>query len=92
MSLSIDNSKVEELSASLTLGYEVSTSSAEGTIENYAPVYPNYPAGGTTYASYNLVTPESRGNLLALRRRVELSGVPLVSAGELEAELREMRR
>ena len=93
MLLSIDNTKVEELTASLrNAGYAVSPSLVEATIESSSPIYPNYPPGGTTCSSHNLVTPESKEHLSALRRKIERSGIPLVDADDLESELREMRR
>ena len=92
MLFSIDNSKVEELLAASPMGYEVSTSSVDTIIENFSPLYPNCPAGGTTYGSPALVTSETRAHLASLRRRVVDSGIPLVNSDELDAEIREMRR
>jgi hypothetical protein len=84
MLFAIDNHKVEKLLASSPLGYEVSISSVDVTIENYAPFYPSLPAGGTIQTG-------AREHLLALRRKIEASGTPLISADDLESEMREMR-
>jgi len=93
MLLSIDKTKVEELTASLrNVGYAVSPSLVDAKIESICSIYPNYPPGGTTFSAHNLVTPESKKHLSALRREIERSGIPLVDADALESELREMRR
>ena len=85
MSFAIDANKVEELLASTPLGYEVSPiSSVTVTIDNYAPLYPDL-AGGTMAIG-------TREHLLTLRRRIEESGIPLISADGLDSEIREMRR
>ena len=85
MSFVIDNAKVEELLASSHLGYEMSGSLIDVGIENYTSLYPNLPAGG-------MIPAGTREHLLALRRRIEESGTPLVSADGLDSEIREMRR
>jgi hypothetical protein len=87
MSFVIDNAKVEELLASSHMSYEVSSSSVAVAIENSTPIplYPSLPAGGMTPTG-------TREHLLALRRKIEASGIPLISPDELESEVREMRR
>ena len=95
MLFAINNDKVEEL---LAMGGswpgEIPISEATLVTENSTPIYPIYSVGGTTYAyaSPTLVTAETREHLLALRKRIEASGVPLISADGLDAELRERRR
>jgi hypothetical protein len=90
MSFSINESKVEELLKSASKGYEVSGGMAEGSeTQNYAPCYT---VSWTDYAAPILVTPESREHLMALRRKIEESGVPLKSADDLTAEISRMRR
>ena len=92
MSFSINNAKVEELRTSNHGEYHPQTYMVEATATNLASsYYPNYPAGGISYGSTVLVTPEAREHLMALRRRIEGSGIPLVSSDELDAEIREMR-
>ena len=85
MSFVIDNAKVEELLASSHMSYEFSGSSVNVAIENYAPIYPSLPAGGT-------IPPGTREHLVSLRRKIETSGIPLISADDLDSEIREMRR
>jgi len=85
MSFVIDNAKVDELLASSELGYAVTISSIDVGIDNYTSIYPNRTAGGT-------IPIGTREHLLALRRKIETSGIPLVSTAELDSEIREMRR
>ncbi len=82
----IDNAKVEELLASSHLSYAASGTLISVATENYAPVYPSPPVGGTTLLS------GTREHLLALRRKIEASGTPLINADDLDSEIREMRR
>jgi hypothetical protein len=90
MSFTIDDSKVDELLKSSKKTYEVSTSTIGLGTENYSPPY--YAASGVTYTTPGLVTEESREHLMALRRKIEESGIPLKNAGDLGLEIREMRR
>jgi hypothetical protein len=87
MSFAIDNAKVKKLLTSSHTNSEFSGSLLSVGIENYnnTPFYPNLPAGGT-------MSEGTREHLLALRRKIEKSGTPLISANELDAEIREMRR
>lgn len=85
MSFAIDNAKVKKLLASSHMGYEFSGSSVDVAIENYSPLYPNLPAGGTMPAG-------TREHLFSLRRKIEKSGIPLISADDLDSEIHEMRR
>jgi hypothetical protein len=81
----IDNAKVEELRASSHASYAASGTLIDVATENYAPVYPSPPVGGTLPLG-------TREYLLALRRKIEASGTPLISADDLDSEIREMRR
>jgi hypothetical protein len=93
MSFSINSAKVEELLASGgSWSGEIPFSEATLVPENDACFYPSYSVGGTTYAFPALITSGTREHLLALRKRIEASGVPLISTDELDAEIREMRR
>jgi hypothetical protein len=90
MSLSINESKVAELLKSSETGYTVSD--VPLVIANSTPVYPvTYEVSGTVYTAPALVTPETKERLLAARRQIEESGVPLKGLGELAREIDEMR-
>jgi hypothetical protein len=88
MSFAIDDAKVKKLLESSPTDYESPSGSPLNVgIDNYTntPIYPSLPAGGT-------IPEGTREHLLALRRKIEESGTPLISADELESEIREMRR
>ena len=88
MSLSIDRIKVEEL-LKMT-GDQTSLFNPIFPIDDRAPFYPTNMAGGFLYSES--LTPDARGNLLNLRKRIETTGIPLLDSEELDAEIRESRR
>jgi hypothetical protein len=87
MLFAIDDAKVTELLESSRSLYELSGSPLVMGSENYKrePIYPDLPVGGTVPAG-------SGEHLFLLRSKIEMSGTPLISAEDLEAEIREMRR
>ena len=93
MLLSIDEEKVAEvLKSSGIPQYKVSKSEVtEPTvgIKNYASAL--CAMSGTIYAAPLLVTAETKERLMAARRKIEESGVPLKSAEDLTKEIDEMR-
>jgi hypothetical protein len=92
MLLSINEAKVAELLESSNKGYEVFTSGVPIVIENCNPAYPvTSEVTGTVYTAPVLITAETRERLMAVRRQIEESGVPLKSAEELTKEIGEMR-
>jgi hypothetical protein len=89
MSLSINEAKVAELLKSSNKGYTVES---VPIAENFCPAYPiASEVSGAVYAAPVLVTAEARERLLAARRQIEESGVPLKSEEELVREIHEMR-
>jgi hypothetical protein len=93
MLLSINENRITELLKSSGNGYAVSTSDVPATtIENYHSAYaPTYEVSGVVYTSPALVTAETKEHLMSARHRIEESGVPLKSEGELTREIDEMR-
>jgi hypothetical protein len=84
MLLSINEAKIAELLES--------GNSGPFRIENYELANPmTTEVYGTVYGAPVLVTPETRERLMAARRQVEESGVPLKRAEELTREIDEMR-
>ena len=96
MLLSINEAKVAELLKSSSNGYNGYTVElVQPVIENNMMVEkpnPKYPdVSESVYTAPALVTAETRERLLAARRQIEESGVPLKSAEELLREIDEMR-
>ena len=92
MLLSINESKIAELLKSSDTGYAVFASDLPIVVENYKAAYPTTTeVSGVVYASPLLITAETREYLLAARRKIEESGVPLKSAEVLTREIDEMR-
>jgi hypothetical protein len=90
MSLSINESKIAELLESSSKGYTVSD--VPLVIENSSPIYPaTSEVSGTVYTAPALVTAETRELLIAARRQIEESGIPLKSVSELKKEIDEIR-
>lgn len=90
MLLSINEDKVAELLKSSNKGYTVSD--VPLVIENSTAPYPlTSEVSGTVYTAPMLVTAETKEWLLAARRRIEESGVPLKGIKELAQEIDEMR-
>jgi hypothetical protein len=91
MLLSINESKVAEMLKSSPGGYTVFASDVP-LVENLQPAYTaTSEVHGAIYAAPVLVTPETREHLMAVRRQIEESGVPLKSAADLTKEIDEMR-
>ena len=93
MLLSINEAEVAKLLQSNDKPYAtVFTSDLPTVSENYSPAYtPTCEVSGTVYAAPLLVTPETKGRLMSIRREIEGSGTPLKGAGELTREIDEMR-
>jgi hypothetical protein len=89
MSLSINEAKVAELLEASNRGYTVEN---VPITENFSPAFPTASeVSGVVYTAPVLVTAETKERLLAARRQIEESGVPLKSAEELTREIDEMR-
>ena len=92
MLLSINESKVAELLRSSDKGYAVAD--VPIVAENLAGgvMYPTTTeVSGAIYGTPLLITEETKEHLMSLRRKIEESGVPLKSVGELTKEIDEMR-
>lgn len=89
MLLSINEAKVAELLESSSRGYAVGN---VPITENFSHVY-RIPSevSGAIYTAPVLVTAMTRERLLAARRQIEESGVPLKGAEDLAREIDEMR-
>jgi len=86
MSLSISNTKIEEL---LTSPYEGTPSFDDAGNQS---MWSRTSVGGVVYATPILVTTDTKEHLMSHRRKIESAGIPLISGDELDSELREMRR
>ncbi len=92
MLLSINESKIAELLKSSDKGYAVFASDLPIAAENYKSAYPaTTEVSGVVYASPLQINVETRENLIAARRKIEESGVPLKSPEVLTREIDEMR-
>jgi len=92
MLLSINEGKIAELLKSSEKGYAVFASDLPVATENYKSVYPaTTEVSGVVYASPLRITEETREHLIAARRKIEESGVPLKSPEVLTREIDEMR-
>lgn len=89
-SIAIDNAKVKELLSPAHGFVEKTVPSADGAVANFA-TYPSYGAGGISYTPAPLVTPGGKERLMALRRKIEVSGTSLISGDDLESEMHELR-
>lgn len=89
MSLVINEEKVRELTVAIRgKGYVVSASPLETRTENYAPLYSTYEMSGTDAAcNFEAASRESRRQLMAIRKKIEESGVPLHDIGSLTEEI-----
>jgi hypothetical protein len=89
MLLSINEAKVAELLESSSRGYAVGN---VPITENFRHEYRiAYEVSGAVYTAPVLATAMTRERLLAARRQIEESGVPLKGAEELAREIDEMR-
>jgi len=92
MLLSINEGKIAELLKSSEKGYAVFASDLPVATENYKSAYPaTTEVSGVVYASPLRITEETREHLIAARRKIEESGVPLKSPEVLTREIDEMR-
>ena len=93
MLLTIDQAKVEALLKSSTRGYEVFTSNLPAVeLENPAHRYSVVSgASGTIYAAPLFVTAETNDRLMAARRKILESGIPLCSPEDLAKEIDKLR-
>jgi hypothetical protein len=94
MSLTINHSKVEALLRSVGNANDRYECGFGIEIKNLTitPYYENSWASGTISFIPTHVTEEARSHLTDLRLKIEKSGTPLISADDLAAEIRDIRR
>jgi hypothetical protein len=90
MLLSINQNKIAELLSATPNAYAVFTSEVP-LVENLQPVYMMTSEVGTVYSAPLFVTAETKDHLMAARRQIEASGVPLEHAADLTKEIDDMR-
>jgi hypothetical protein len=89
--LTIDDRKLREsLNTAVKPGYVVTVSNLT-TTKLPDPPAASLAVGGTTMFGPAHTMSEARENILALRRKIEASGTPLMSISELDAEIDDIK-